>query len=402
MKQKSYQIMSRGSALLGWYVVFVVVLAGCTTQNVSESQPTVQTPPPGQAPVAAKPRAHTSPMPSESRRLSPSASKTTLASGLESRAQGSVSSQSPDGVTHKTPIRDVWSVGALWGLMTEVERPEQSIFATADISEGLARGMFPADYTTINVVRRVNHDVIELGVGTKAQLAVIHTASGNESRALWGQPGSTVILQPEASVIWKNSELTPSGNAAVTFKIGRKGNETVISSIEGGTLRFTRANAKGKKIAGILCQSDNGVTETLESRAASVRSDSERKEPTKTEITWEEVSRSNDIVKHAHYLKAHPNEHLTELSALVDKFLREKVREAERQGMQIMHNATSIPANVGGGTTYYIGGGMLKLGPVLWLSDPTNVLAVRVFNGYQYVQGKGIGIMGEKMYCFGF
>jgi hypothetical protein len=179
----------------------------------------------------------------------------------ESGANGSMTSTSPDGVTHKTPINDIWSVGSTWGLMLEVDKPEQSIFADADISRDLSKGVFPGDYTTINVVRRLNEQLMELGVGTKAQLATVQTASGNESRTLWGYPGSTVILQPGASVIWKGSELTASGNTAVKFKIGRQGNEAVVSSIEGGTLRFSRASPDGSKVSGVLSQTDKGVVE---------------------------------------------------------------------------------------------------------------------------------------------
>ena len=136
--------------------------------------------------------------------------------------------------------------------------------------------------------------------------------------------------------------------------------------------------------------------------AAPVRADSERKEPAKPEISWEEASQSGDIVKYAGYLKAHPKEHLPEIRALVDKFLRDKVAEAEGQGKKVLHNATSIQADVGGGTTFWLGGGKIELGPALWFSDPTNVLAVRALNGFQYVKGKGLGIMGDKVYCFGF
>ena len=172
----------------------------------------------------------------------------------EAHSQNSFSSQSPDGVTHMAPIKDVWSVGSTWGVMAEVEKADQSIFARADLSDGLKKGMLQGNHTTINVVRWVNAQTIELGAGSKVQIAVLQTASGSEARPLRGHAGSTFILQPGTSVNWKKSELKPPEKTAVTFKTGHRGDEAIISSIVGGTLRFSwltpnRRENRGEEVA---------------------------------------------------------------------------------------------------------------------------------------------------------
>lgn len=130
---------------------------------------------------------------------------------------------------------------------------------------------------------------------------------------------------------------------------------------------------------------------------------------TETPPSWEEVVESEDIKVYAVYVKAHygqnpkpKGQRCEEIARLVREFLLAKVAEAERSGKRVVHNATTIPADVGGGTEWWLGGGEIELGPVHWYSDPTDVLAVRSSQGFQYIEGRGIGVLGDTLYCFGF
>jgi hypothetical protein len=121
---------------------------------------------------------------------------------------------------------------------------------------------------------------------------------------------------------------------------------------------------------------------------------------------WENVSRSDSMKEYANFLDAHPSEHQADVKALADKWLRSRVAAAERYGRRVKH--FPVPAtNVG--TTWEIKGGEINFGHVFLYSDPTEKLAVGVrqslfgpLEEYLYARGKGIGVSGDLVYCFGF
>lgn len=125
--------------------------------------------------------------------------------------------------------------------------------------------------------------------------------------------------------------------------------------------------------------------------------------PFKPQPLWESVSKSNDIVQYAKYIKEPRGEHTAEIKALVDAFLKGKMGEAERHGKKVIHQAEAIPAGTGNGATLILDGGWVpRLGPVEYYSDPTDPLTIRFSEGHEYVKGKGVGVYEHKVYCFGF
>jgi len=127
-------------------------------------------------------------------------------------------------------------------------------------------------------------------------------------------------------------------------------------------------------------------------------------------LRWEAVSKSNDINVYYWFLKENPKtEHLDELKEMVDKYMKNKAAKAEKEGYEVIANATLIPGIKSGGgafgleSTFWLAGGKIELASVEWYSDPTKRLVVQVTDaGMQYVEGKGIGIVGKKVYTFGF
>jgi hypothetical protein len=123
---------------------------------------------------------------------------------------------------------------------------------------------------------------------------------------------------------------------------------------------------------------------------------------------WEAASRSGSMKEYYHYLEVHPNDHQADIQALADKWLRDKASEAERQGKQVKHFLYGLPRSQVG-TTWALKGGEIAFGPVQFYSHPTDLLVMGVreslfgpLEDYLYVGGKGIGISGDAVYCFGF
>lgn len=125
---------------------------------------------------------------------------------------------------------------------------------------------------------------------------------------------------------------------------------------------------------------------------------------------WLQVAKSDDIVVYYNYLKENPDtEHVVELSYLVDRMLRIKIDQAAVEGKQIVQNANLVPGSSGTGvfglgTTFWVGGGyfpQFNEGIDLY-SDPTSVLAIKmVKDGIEYVEGRGLIIMKDKVYVMG-
>ena len=125
------------------------------------------------------------------------------------------------------------------------------------------------------------------------------------------------------------------------------------------------------------------------------------KEAAEPALTWEAVANSNDITKYAAYLKQHPDDHVADIRNLVDAFLQKKVADAERAGKKIIHNAKSVYPNSPSGSFMWVQGGELPCGPVTLYSDPTDTLAVRT-GSCEHFQGKGMAVLADAVYCFGF
>lgn len=159
----------------------------------------------------------------------------------------------------------------------EVKEPKDAIRYTADISSFYSTGdismdrdyIFLADSTYANVTRRIDEKTIELGVGTKLEVALfipigsskfVDKAGGNKKIALLGHPGSTITLQPGASLVWRGMELSPMGRTPVTFRIGLEKDEPVISEIVSGNLTFTERDSQ---VRGILKQTEKGIVQKV-------------------------------------------------------------------------------------------------------------------------------------------
>lgn len=129
------------------------------------------------------------------------------------------------------------------------------------------------------------------------------------------------------------------------------------------------------------------------------------------QLSWETVIASNDIYTYARYLKDNPQAtNREELRQLIDKFFAQKVNEVEKTGKQIIHNAKKIEARYAGsvifgpGSSLRISGGGITLGGFEILSDPLDSVTI-VFeaDGAQTIlQGRGMAIKSDIVYCFGF
>ena len=128
------------------------------------------------------------------------------------------------------------------------------------------------------------------------------------------------------------------------------------------------------------------------------------------QLTWASVATSNDITKYAAYLEQRPKEHVEDIRVLVDAYFQKLLADAAQSGKSIVHNARQVydgdpPA---GSSTYalprgimHVGGGQLPLKDVTLYSDPTNPLGM-VTRNYGYLDGKGMAVATDKVYCFGF
>jgi hypothetical protein len=162
-------------------------------------------------------------------------------------AQNTMSTAGPDGGTKRAAIKDVWAQGGCWGFMVEVENPDQGIFTSADLKCDIKHPPV-ADRTAVNVVKRSDGDLVELGVGTRLQLLML-TPDGEcdnglpgaqrKAAALIGCPGATVTIQPGASVRLAGRELSPGGGSEVTFKLDLVNGAIVPRGVK-GSLKSTR------------------------------------------------------------------------------------------------------------------------------------------------------------------
>ena len=143
-----------------------------------------------------------------------------------SMAQNELTTTGPDGTSKSAPIKKMFTEEGCWGFVVEVLSAEQGIFANSEISCS-ATNPPPADNTKVNVIQRHPEDLIEYGVGTSLQILMVD-AEGNcasilpgskkGSTILLGCVGSTITIQPGASVIWQGSNLAPTDQKAITFK----------------------------------------------------------------------------------------------------------------------------------------------------------------------------------------
>lgn len=131
-------------------------------------------------------------------------------------------------------------------------------------------------------------------------------------------------------------------------------------------------------------------------------------EQTYSQMSWEEVSRSDSMGAFAYYYKYHPNEHTEEVRALADKWLQDTVLNAVHQGKEVKHFFFRDP-NIQVGTTWAVLGGQLDIGQVSLYSHPIDTLTVSVqqdlrgpLTQFIYIKGRGIGVSGNLVYCFGF
>lgn len=131
----------------------------------------------------------------------------------------------------------------------------------------------------------------------------------------------------------------------------------------------------------------------------------EAQQQEKSKLKWEDVYKSDDIVVYAQFLEENPKtEHFDELKALVNKFLKDKVTKAEKEGYEVVYNATLIPEiKVVLESILELGGGKIKHPNAEWYSDPTRPLFIHFITnrGAKYLAGKGIGIVGKKVYIYG-
>jgi hypothetical protein len=123
-------------------------------------------------------------------------------------------------------------------------------------------------------------------------------------------------------------------------------------------------------------------------------------------ITWAEASQADNLAVYAHFMREHPDEHVSELRNLAKKFLQDLAEDAKQHGKTVVHNATEIPVIflTNGGTMTFQGISFpMPGGPII--SDPTQWLALRGgANGTEYVRGRGLLSYhrDNTVYCFGF
>ena len=143
-----------------------------------------------------------------------------------SMAQNDLTTTGPDGTSKRAPIKKMFTKEGCWGFIVEVLSAEQGIFASSEISCGATKPP-PADNTKVNVIRRHPADLIEYGIGTSLQILMVDaekncasTLPGSKqgSTTLLGCAGSTITIQPGASVNWNGTNLAPTDQKAITLK----------------------------------------------------------------------------------------------------------------------------------------------------------------------------------------
>jgi len=187
------------------------------------------------------------------------------------------------------------------------------------------------------------------------------------------------------------------GSSALIFAAAVGDSRIAAMLVERGADVSARNRGDWTALAIAKDKKDEALIQALTATPSSVVAEKK----TEPSLTWEAVAVSNDITKYARYLEQHPNEHVAEIRNLVDIFLQKQVADAQRAGKRIVDNAKQVYPDNPSGSFMWIGGGQLDLGQVMFYSDPTKPLAVRT-GSYAYFEGRGIAVVGDTVYCFGF
>jgi hypothetical protein len=126
------------------------------------------------------------------------------------------------------------------------------------------------------------------------------------------------------------------------------------------------------------------------------------------ELLWEDVAKSNDFAMYAKFVELHPTDHIQEIRQLVDAFWKAKIKEGERAGKRVVYHASgvggSLKPNMSRGLLTIGGGKPVPVFGVDLYSDPTDKLTIvlRADNSFGYLEGRGLGVASDAIYCFGF
>jgi hypothetical protein len=168
-----------------------------------------------------------------------------------------ITSKSPDGITHRVTARTTYKTDSGSGLLLKITTADESIFRSADLTirsnalEDIKD--IRADMTYLNIVGRLDKDTIEVGKGSVVQLALIQ----NQYLDISGAPGTFVMLQPGTSVVWNGMDLSCEGDEPAGFRIGFKDGGFVMTEVV-GKLHFKRIGKGGHLEKGDFVQDEKG------------------------------------------------------------------------------------------------------------------------------------------------